>query len=67
MKKNLFTCLLALGLTLSATSLFAQPGFDDNEIVDTPIDGGVGVLMALSLVYGAKRTLSKDKNQSSIN
>jgi hypothetical protein len=32
----------------------AQPGFDD-DVADTPIDGGIAILIASGLIFGAKK------------
>lgn len=45
--------LLILFLFFSLTTL-AQPGFDDNS-TDVPIDGGLGILLAAGMGYGAKK------------
>lgn len=41
-------------LLIFQTSLYAQPGFDD-DVQDTPIDGGVSLLISGGLVYGLIR------------
>ena len=62
MKKYIITSILALGLLLiSTTNLWAQPGFDD-DVTDTPIDGGVVLLAAAGAAYGFKK-LSKSRFQ----
>jgi hypothetical protein len=55
MKKYIKHLSLLAGVlfTLSFAAL-AQPGFDD-DVEDTPIDGGVGLLVGAGIVYGIKR------------
>lgn len=53
MKKELIYLLFVLFYTFS-NSIMAQPGFDD-DVVDTPIDGGTAFLIASGLVFGAKK------------
>jgi hypothetical protein len=50
---------LLLGLLLSVCEMptaAAQdgPGFDDN-VADVPVDGGLGLLLAAGVAYGASR------------
>ncbi len=62
MKKYIITSILALGLLLISTpSLWAQPGFED-DVTDTPIDGGVGLLIGAGLAYGIKRVAGKKED-----
>lgn len=51
---------LLLTVTVSA-SLWAQPGFDD-DVNDTPIDGGIALLVAAGLGYGLKKMYQAKKN-----
>jgi hypothetical protein len=53
MEKRLIFILFVLFWSLS-NSTMAQPGFDD-DVVDTPIDGGIAILIASGLVFGAKK------------
>ncbi len=53
MKKKLLYILFVLFFGLS-NSTMAQPGFDD-EVTDTPIDGGIAILIASGLIFGAKK------------
>jgi len=56
MKKYIASLILLLSLILlSSPSLIAQPpGFDD-DVEDTPIDGGVSLLVAAGAGYGIKK------------
>lgn len=67
-------CMLGFVLCLGFSSN-AQPGSDpdgfDDEPVDTPIDGGVSVLVLAGIAYGYKRiklqklqTLKGNKNEN---
>lgn len=48
-------------LCFATSAAFAQgPGFDD-DVTDTPIDGGVTFMMAAAAGYGMKK-LSKKQN-----
>lgn len=49
-----------MALALTATKLYAQPGFDD-DVEDTPLDGGIALLVAGGLVYGYKKASSFKK------
>ena len=44
--------------------LFAQPGFGD-DVTDTPIDGGISLLVIAGASYGAKK-LKKMKDKAGI-
>ena len=57
MKRNLQKTILILLLSFAAHgSLWAQPtGFED-DLSDTPIDGGIALLVAAGLGYGLKKT-----------
>ena len=39
-------------------SAFAQPGFDD-DVADTPIDGGTILLTVASMAFGVKKVINK--------
>lgn len=57
LKASLFTLLL-----ISPILLFAQgPGFDD-DVEDTPIDGGATMILAAAAGYGAKKLMNKKNN-----
>jgi len=68
MKKHLITIIFSAALFLISTpSLFAQPGFDD-DVVDTPIDGGLSLLVAAGIGYGVKQMKdARKKKQNSEN
>jgi hypothetical protein len=44
-------------------SAFAQPVFND-DVADTPIDGGIILLTAASIAYGVKKMLKKSDLES---
>jgi hypothetical protein len=50
-------------LFLLPTLLHAQPGFDD-DVNDVPIDGGLSLLVAAGVGYGAKKLKNRKKSQS---
>ncbi len=54
MKKYILTLMLGASLLFTANQLSAQPGFDD-DVTDTPIDGGISLVMAAGLAYGATK------------
>ena len=58
MKKYIVTMILGIALLFTANNLSAQPGFDD-DVEDTPIDGGVSLALAAGLAYGLSRKVGK--------
>ena len=52
--------LALLAVLFLPTLLHAQPGFDD-EVNDVPIDGGLSLLVAAGVGYGAKKLREKRK------
>ena len=58
MKKYILTIILGIALLFTANTLSAQPGFDD-DVEDTPIDGGVSLVLAAGLAYGLARKAGK--------
>jgi hypothetical protein len=44
--------------------LFAQAGFESTDVADTPIDGGISVLVAMGIGYGAKKLYGKKQIKS---
>ncbi len=59
MKKHILITILSVALFLLSTpTLFAQPDFDD-DIQDTPIDGGIGLLVAAGIGYGITKLKKK--------
>ena len=54
MKKYILTIILGIALLFTANTLSAQPGFDD-DVQDTPIDGGVSLVLAAGIAYGLSR------------
>jgi len=60
--KNAIYFLLPCLLFILPSLLHAQPGFGGGEdVVDTPIDGGLTLLVAAGVGYGAKKLRSKRK------
>jgi hypothetical protein len=55
--KIVFICILVVGLVNSAS---AQPVFDD-DVNDVPVDGGLSLLIAAGVGYGAKKIREKRK------
>lgn len=58
MKKYLLALVFAVVLSLSATQVFAQPGFDD-DVSDAPVDAGISLLVAAGIGLGLKAKQSK--------
>ena len=58
MKKYILSIILGVALLFTANNLSAQPGFDD-DVQDTPIDGGVSVVLAAGVAYGLARKVGK--------
>ena len=52
--------LVMLAILFLPSILHAQPGFDD-EVNDVPIDGGLSLLVAAGVGYGAKKLREKRK------
>ncbi|OYU95906.1 MAG: hypothetical protein CFE21_05695 [Bacteroidetes bacterium B1(2017)] len=60
MKKYILSGIIALALFLvSAPSLFAQPGFDD-DVSDAPIDGGIALLVGAGIAFGFKKKVNEE-------
>jgi hypothetical protein len=61
MKKYILRLSLALTLAIiTSVAVNAQPGFDD-DVEDTPIDGGVSLLVGAGIAYGVKRIYNNKK------
>lgn len=58
--------VVCLGLTSNAQPGSGPDGFDD-EPIDTPIDGGIGILVAAGLTYGYKRIKQQKLDAIKIN
>ena len=58
MKKYIVLIILGIALLFTANNLSAQPGFDD-DVEDTPIDGGVSLVLAAGLAFGLARKVGK--------
>ena len=52
--------LLLLAILFLPSLLHAQPGFGD-DVDDVPIDGGLSLLVAAGVGYGAKKLREKRK------
>lgn len=62
-KKTKRVLVLIAFLCFATSAAFAQgPGFDD-DVTDTPIDGGVTFMMAAAAGYGMKKLSKKNKVQ----
>lgn len=62
MKSKLITYFIFISLLFIANNVTAQPGFDDN-VEDTPIDGGIGLLVGSGLIFGIKTLKSKKREE----
>ena len=60
-KQIIKICLAFSFMLLSSGLLNAQPGFDD-DVTDTPIDGGISLLVGAGAAYGAKKFYNLKKN-----
>ncbi len=58
MKKYILTIVIGIALLFTVNKLSAQPGFDD-DVEDTPIDGGVSLVLVAGLAYGIGRKVEK--------
>lgn len=63
MKKYFFALFAALCLAFATNEVLAQPGFDD-DVNDTPIDGGISLLVGAGVAYGAKKYHDSKKSQA---
>ncbi len=63
MRKITYISYLLILLFLLPALLHAQPGFDDdvNDVNDVPVDGGLSLLVAAGIGYGAKKLKRKSK------
>ena len=53
--------MLGIALLFLTNNLSAQPGFDD-DVEDTPIDGGIGIVLVAGLAYGLSKKAEKRKS-----
>jgi hypothetical protein len=64
MKKYILRLSLALTLAIiTSVAVHAQPGFDD-DVEDTPIDGGISLLVGAGIAYGVKRIYNYKKEST---
>jgi len=49
---------------IAPVCVFAQAGFASTDVTDTPIDGGLSLLVAAGIGYGAKKLYNKKKAKS---
>jgi len=59
-KNNLKTVLAILYFIFVPFMLYAQAGPPGDDTVDTPLDGGVSLLIAGGVAYGMKKYYSKN-------
>lgn len=57
----LFLLLVLFLFLVPLSPCSAQPGFDD-DVQDTPIDGGTGLLLAAGAAYGWKRIKKREND-----
>lgn len=58
-----YSWLLLLVVCVFPVSLFAQATFGSGtDVTDTPIDGGLSLLVAAGIGYGVKKLYSKKNN-----
>ncbi len=64
---NMIPVLLMIIMLALPSILMAQPGFDD-DVADVPIDGGLSLLVAAGVGYGAKKIndARKKKNENKV-
>ncbi|MBW7892188.1 MAG: hypothetical protein H3C48_14440 [Chitinophagaceae bacterium] len=61
--KSLFAVVIITAGILFATPLPAQPGGPGGDPdAEIPIDGGIGLLIAAGVAYGAKKAYDKRKS-----
>ncbi len=60
---NLLSFLLVLVVMMLPALAMAQPGFGD-DVSDVPLDGGLSLLVAAGVGYGAKKMHQKRKQKS---
>ncbi len=58
---NLIYLILPCILFVLPTILHAQPGFGD-DVEDVPIDGGLSLLVAAGVGYGARKLKNRKKS-----
>jgi len=60
--KALNIALLSLAIVLLPLITFAQAGFGPTDVTDTPIDGGISLLIAAGIGYGGRKLYQKRAN-----
>jgi hypothetical protein len=63
MKKYILSMILGVALLFTANQISAQPGFDD-DVEDTPIDGGISLVVVAGLAYGIKKVVDTSKKDT---
>ena len=66
--KKVFTVLklsMIVVLLVAPLATFAQAGFDDG-VTDTPIDGGISLLVIAGAGYGAKKLKERKAKQAGV-
>ncbi len=58
MKKYIHILVFTIMLSMQSISVCAQPDFED-EVQDTPLDGGIGLVVVAGLVYGFRKARRK--------
>jgi hypothetical protein len=64
--KKVFTVLkltMVVMLLAAPIATFAQPGFNSTDVDDTPIDGGISLLVLAGAGYGAKKLKERKAKQ----
>ncbi len=64
--KTLLTTLTIVCCLMYAPSLSAKPGDPGPDPDGVPLDGGVSILVAAGIAYGAKKAYDKRKKDASV-
>lgn len=65
--KTLLTTLIIVCCLMYAPSLSAKPGDPGPDPDGVPLDGGVSILVAAGIAYGAKKAYDKRKKDAAAN
>jgi len=63
MKKIIITALINFTVLASYAQSFSGPPSFTPDVLDNPIDGGLGILLGAGMAYGAKKLRDK-RNES---